>query len=102
MKSNTSCLLTSLKYFLEADKKLTTTFTSPHLYDLRHRFWLNNKLQLAQVCMRMGKNEEAKNHLLSALDIAEVTEEDKVSMKQVKKHLDYYKWWPVDGEEEKK
>ena len=65
-------------------------------------FWLNNKLQLAQVCMRMGKNEEAKNHLLSALDIAEVTEEDKVSMKKVKKHLDYYKWWPVDGEEEKK
>ena len=36
-------VLTSLKYFLEADKKLTTTFTSPHLYDLRHRFWLNNK-----------------------------------------------------------
>ena len=35
--------LTSLKYFLEAYKKNTTTFTSPHLYDVRHRFWLKNK-----------------------------------------------------------
>ena len=30
--------LTSLKFFLSAHKKNTTTFTSPHLYDLRHRF----------------------------------------------------------------
>ena len=36
-------VLTSLKYFFEADKKRTTTFTSPHLYDVRHRFWLKNK-----------------------------------------------------------
>jgi dihydrofolate synthase/folylpolyglutamate synthase len=35
--------LTSLKYFLEADNKKVTTFTSPHLYDVRHRFWLKNK-----------------------------------------------------------
>ena len=35
--------LTSLKYFLEANKKNITSFTSPHLYDLRHRFWLRNK-----------------------------------------------------------
>ena len=35
--------LTSLKYFLEAHKKSITTFTSPHLYDVRHRFWLKNK-----------------------------------------------------------
>ena len=35
--------LTSLKYFLEAHKKKLTTFTSPHLYDIRHRFWLKNK-----------------------------------------------------------
>ena len=31
-------VLTSLKFFLEANKKKTTAFTSPHLYDLRHRF----------------------------------------------------------------
>lgn len=36
-------VLTSIKYFLEADRKKTTTFTSPHLYDLRHRFWLRDK-----------------------------------------------------------
>ena len=35
--------LTSLKFFFEAHKKNITAFTSPHLYDLRHRFWLKNK-----------------------------------------------------------
>jgi len=35
--------LTSLKYFFEAHKKNVTAFTSPHLYDLRHRFWLKNR-----------------------------------------------------------
>jgi len=35
--------LTSLKYFFSAHKKYTTTFTSPHLYDVRHRFWLKDK-----------------------------------------------------------
>ena len=35
--------LTSLKYFLEAHKKKVTAFTSPHLYDVRHRFWLKDK-----------------------------------------------------------
>ena len=36
-------MLTSLKYFLEAHKKKVTAFTSPHLYDVRHRFWLKNR-----------------------------------------------------------
>ena len=35
--------LTSLKFFLQAHRKNVTTFTSPHLYDVRHRFWLKNK-----------------------------------------------------------
>ena len=35
--------LTSLKYFLTAHKKNLTTFTSPHLYNVRHRFWLKNR-----------------------------------------------------------
>ena len=35
--------LTSLKYFFEANNKSVTSFTSPHLYDLRHRFWLKNR-----------------------------------------------------------
>ena len=36
-------ILTSLKYFLMADKKKVNTFTSPHLYDVRHRIWLENR-----------------------------------------------------------
>ena len=37
-----SCL-TSLKYFIEANGKSTTTFISPHLYDLKSRIWLKNR-----------------------------------------------------------
>ena len=36
-------ILTSLKYFLMADKKKVNTFTSPHLYDFGHRIWLENR-----------------------------------------------------------
>ena len=35
--------LTSLKYLLEANKKKVNTFTSPHLYDFRQRFWLKDR-----------------------------------------------------------
>ena len=35
--------LTSLKYFIEANGQSTTTFISPHLYDLRSRIWLKNR-----------------------------------------------------------
>ena len=37
-----SCL-TSLKYFIEANGQSTSTFISPHLYDIRSRIWLKNK-----------------------------------------------------------
>ena len=54
-------VLTSIKYFLEADKKKVTAFTSPHLYDVRHRFWLKDKYisikspfhSLAKMCLRL-------------------------------------------------
>jgi len=36
-------VLTSLRYFLEANNKKVNTFTSPHLYDVRERFWLGNR-----------------------------------------------------------
>ena len=36
-------VLTSLKYFLEANKEKVNTFTSPHLYDFRQRFWLGDR-----------------------------------------------------------
>ena len=35
--------LTTLKYFFEAYKKKVTAFTSPHLYNVKHRFWLKNR-----------------------------------------------------------
>ena len=37
-----SCI-TSLKYFIEANRKTTTSFISPHLYDLKSRIWLKNR-----------------------------------------------------------
>ena len=36
-------VLTSLKYFLEANNQKVNAYTSPHLYDFRHRFWLGNR-----------------------------------------------------------
>ncbi len=35
--------LKSLQYLIEESNKKVSTFTSPHLYDVRHRFWLKNK-----------------------------------------------------------
>ena len=35
--------LTSLKFFLEANREKVNTFTSPHLYDVRQRFWLGHR-----------------------------------------------------------
>ena len=37
-----SCL-TSIKYFIEANGQTTSTFISPHLFDLRTRIWLKNR-----------------------------------------------------------
>ena len=37
-----SCL-TALKYFIEANGQSTSSFVSPHLYDLRSRIWLKNR-----------------------------------------------------------
>ena len=35
-------VLTSLKFFLESGGKKINSFTSPHLYNVRHRFWLKD------------------------------------------------------------
>ena len=37
-------VLTSLKFFLEANNKKVSTFISPHLKDVRERFYFNKKL----------------------------------------------------------
>ena len=36
-------VLTSMKYFLEGNNQKVNTFTSPHLYDLRQRFYFENR-----------------------------------------------------------
>ena len=51
-------VLTSLKYFLEADKKKVATFTSPHLYDLRHRFWINKNYISLNLIKKLKKKIE--------------------------------------------
>ena len=35
--------LKSLQYFIQENKEKVSIFTSPHLYDVRHRFWLKDK-----------------------------------------------------------
>ena len=52
-------ILTSLKYFLEANNKNLTTFTSPHLYDIRHRFWLKNRYSSIKEMKKYTKIVEA-------------------------------------------
>ena len=63
-----SCL-TSIKYFIEANGQSTTTFISPHLYDLRSRIWLKNRyISLNEI----KKYEKKINKLKIKLSLFEV------------------------------
>jgi len=61
--------LTSLKYFLEAHKKNITTFTSPHLYDIRHRFWIKNKYISLKEIKKYTKIVEATGLKLTLFEL---------------------------------
>jgi dihydrofolate synthase/folylpolyglutamate synthase len=61
--------LTSLKYFLEDHKKNTTAFTSPHLYDVRHRFWLKNKYITLKEIKKYTKLVEATGLKLTLFEL---------------------------------
>jgi dihydrofolate synthase/folylpolyglutamate synthase len=61
--------LTSLKYFFEAHKKNITTFTSPHLYDVRHRFWLKDKYITLREIKKYTKLIEATRLKLSLFEL---------------------------------
>ena len=50
--------LTSLKYFLENQRKNLTAFTSPHLLDVRERFWLKNRFIKIEEMKKYIKNIE--------------------------------------------
>ena len=56
--------LVSLKFFFEAHNKKVTTFTSPHLYDLRQRFWLKDKyISLKKIKKLIRIIEQTKSKL---------------------------------------
>ena len=61
--------LTSLKYFLEANKKNITTFTSPHLYDVKHRFWLKNRFISLKELKRYTKLIESTGLRLTLFEL---------------------------------
>ena len=50
--------LKSLQYFIQENKEKVSTFTSPHLYDVRHRFWLKDKFigikELKDTLVKLG------------------------------------------------
>jgi dihydrofolate synthase/folylpolyglutamate synthase len=62
-------VLTSLKCFIEADQKKTTAFTSPHLYDLRQRFWLKNKYISLNKIKKITRIIESKNLPLTLFEL---------------------------------
>ena len=61
--------LTSLKYFLEANKEKVNTFTSPHLYDVRQRFWLGNKFITLKEIKKYKKIIEKKYFKLTLFEL---------------------------------
>jgi len=62
-------ILTSLQFFLQAHKKNVTTFTSPHLYDVRHRFWLKNRHITLKEIKKYTKLIESKDLKLTLFEL---------------------------------
>jgi len=57
-------LLTSLKYFIEANHQKTSAYVSPSLKDIRERFWMgNNFLNYKEIKKTVKIIEEQKIHL---------------------------------------
>ena len=72
--------LTSLLFFLkahrdknffviEADKKRVCAFTSPHLYDFRHRFWLKNRYITIKEIKKYTKLIESRGLRLTLFEL---------------------------------
>jgi dihydrofolate synthase/folylpolyglutamate synthase len=61
--------LTALQYFLQAHKKKITAFTSPHLYDVRHRFWLKNRYIKINEIKKYTKLIESTNLQLTLFEL---------------------------------
>ena len=61
--------LASLQYFLQANKKNVTSFTSPHLYDVRKRFWLKNRYITNKEIKKYTKIIESKGLQLTLFEL---------------------------------
>ncbi len=62
-------VLTSLKYFLEANNEKVNTFTSPHLYDVRQRFWLGKRFISLKEISKYKKIVEQTNEKLTLFEL---------------------------------
>ena len=63
-----SCL-TSLKYFIEANGQSTSTFISPHLFDLRSRIWIKNRFISLKEIKKYEKRISTLNVKLSLFEV---------------------------------
>ena len=63
-----SCL-TSLKYFIEANGQSTSTFISPHLFDLRSRIWIKNRFISLNEIKKYEKQISRLNVKLSLFEV---------------------------------
>ena len=63
-----SCL-TSLKYFIEANGQSTSTFISPHLFDLRSRIWIKNRFISLNEIKKYEKRISTLNVKLSLFEV---------------------------------
>ena len=63
-----SCLR-SLQYFIEANGQSTSTFISPHLFDLRSRIWLKNRFISLREIKEYEKQISKLNVTLSLFEV---------------------------------
>ena len=63
-----SCLK-SLQYFIEANGQFTSTFISPHLFDLRSRIWLKNRFISLNEIKKYEKQIYKLNVTLSLFEV---------------------------------
>ncbi len=64
-----NAVCTCLKSFLEANNQKVNLFTSPHLYDVRQRFWLGNRFISLKEIKKYKKIIERKRQKLTLFEL---------------------------------
>ncbi len=65
-------LLTSLKYFIEANNQITTAYISPSIQDIRERFWMGEDFlshEDIEKTIKIIKNQKVKLTVFEALTV---------------------------------